>query len=177
MNEISNFDTSKTLKIISLIFAIFVLMACFILIGFVSYLSLSSYEAVEDQHNKIGEFFSGVKMNKKSKFYAIALLVRRTLFVILLISLSSLPSRALIAIVSVFQILYTGLIIYLRPFREVKCNIIEIMNEIYFFILLCSLSYLNTESDWNDAAISLYIWFLSSNTILAFIVIFGRFQE
>ena len=61
------------------------------------YLSLSSYEVKENEHNRIGEFFAGVKMQKKAKLYSSLLIARRTIFVIFLISLASVSSKTLIA--------------------------------------------------------------------------------
>ena len=96
MYEIYTLDTSSTPKILSLIFAFFVLFACFSLVGIVMYLSLSSYEVKEGQHNKIGEFYSGVRMKIKAKLYVTFLIIRRTLFVIVLICLASFPSKSMI---------------------------------------------------------------------------------
>ena len=63
--EIYNFDKSQSLKIASLVFAILAARFCLLLISIVSYLALSGYEVYSDAHNKIGEFFSGIKMQKK----------------------------------------------------------------------------------------------------------------
>ena len=98
MHEIYTLDTTNTPKIISLVFALFMLLACLALIGIVMYLSLSSYEVKADEHNKIGEFFSGVKMKRKAKLYVSLLIARRTIFVILLIGLSSISSNSMIFI-------------------------------------------------------------------------------
>ena len=96
MNEIYTLHTTSTPKILSLIFAFFVLFACFSLVGIVMYLSISSYEVKEGEHNKIGEFYSGVRMKIKAKLYVTFLIIRRTLFVIILICLASIPSKSMI---------------------------------------------------------------------------------
>ena len=101
MHEIYTMDTTDSLKIISFVFAWLVLLACLSLLGFVVYLSLSSYEAKDKEHNKIGEFFTGVKMQKKTKFYSSLLIFRRTIFVIFLIGLASISSKTLISILRV----------------------------------------------------------------------------
>ena len=76
----------------------FMLFACFSLIGILMYLSLSSYEVKEGEHNKIGEFYSGVRMKTKAKLYVTFLIIRRTLFVLILICLASIPSKSMICI-------------------------------------------------------------------------------
>ena len=176
IHEIYRYDSSQSLQILSISFAIFMLLGCIFLIIFIFYLSLSSYEVVEDNHNKLGEIFSGVKMQKKHKLYVVALLIRRALFVLLLVVLSSVSSQVLIGILVFIQVVYTVLISYIRPFSETKGNIIEIINEIYFLALLSSLIYLNSENDWNNIRTNIYSWFLTSNTIVIFFIIFGKIK-
>ena len=96
IHEIYTMDVIKTTKIISYIFAWFLLFGFLFIVGFITYLSLSSYEVSETEHNKIGELFSGVKMKKKAKFYVSLLVIRRTIFVFLLICLVSFSSRLVI---------------------------------------------------------------------------------
>ena len=98
MYEIYTLDTTNTPKILSFTFALLMMIACLALIGIVMYLSLSSYEVKEGEHNKIGELFSGVRMKKKAKLYVALLIIRRTIFVIILICLASIPSRSMIGI-------------------------------------------------------------------------------
>ena len=105
MNEIYTLDTTSTPKILSFIFALVILFVCLALVGIVMYLSLSSYEVKVEEHNKIGEFFSGVKMKTKAKLYVTFLIFRRTIFVILLISLASISSKIMIFI-SGLKIIY-----------------------------------------------------------------------
>ena len=172
--EVYSFNLSQNIRIMSFIFAILIWIACLALIAFVAYLSFSSYETVEAKHNKLEEFFSGIKMQKKHKLYVFALLVRRALFIVLLITSQLIPSRTILIVISLLQLGYLALISFIRPFKEIKCNIIEIMNEFYFLILLSSLIYLNTESNWNNFLANVYIFTLTSNTIATFLVIFGK---
>ena len=47
-------------------------------------------------------------------------------------------------------------VIILRPYKEIKSNIIEIINEIYYLIFLSSLIFLNEEKNWNSTKSSVY---------------------
>ena len=47
-------------------------------------------------------------------------------------------------------------VIIIRPYKEIKSNIIEIINETYFLIFLSSLFFLNKEKDWNSTKSSVY---------------------
>ena len=81
--EIYNFNISNLFNIISFCFAILILILCLSITGVVLYLSLSSYETSDEEHNKIGEFFIGIKMEKGYKIFIFALILRRTLLVTL----------------------------------------------------------------------------------------------
>ena len=132
--------------------------------------SLSSYKIIKDRHNKLGEIFNSIEMHK-SKLYVPVLLMRRAIFVTLLITLQSIQSWILISLLSVLEIWYLISIIILRPFEEKKNNIIEITNEIFFLVLLSSLIFINTENDWNSKLIDIYMWIIMSNTFTVFIII------
>ena len=137
-NEIFNFNIENLKRLISFIYAILVIGAYIFLFVLIQYLIFSSYRLNENQHNKLGEFFSGLKGDKKQRFYVTFLLLRRFAFILLIICLSSITSRAIIGILLAIQLVYMGCIMYLRPYKKFKENIIEILNEIYFtsFILI-----------------------------------------
>ena len=171
INEMYSFTILDSKRIISLLFSILVSWLCLCLIICVLSLSLSSYEVIKNKHNKVGEIFSGVKMVRKSKIYVSVLLIRRAIFAILLITLQFIQSWILVTMLGVLQIWYLIYIIILRPFEEKWNNIIEIVNEIFFSILLNSLIFLNTESAWSSTVTDIYMWLIMSNTITIFIVI------
>lgn len=72
------------------------------------------------------------------------------------------------------QLVYLAYGAYLRPYREAKANVIEVVNEVYFLLLLSSLIYLNTESEWTPTLTSIYLWVLSSNSMTVFMIIIGK---
>ena len=150
------------------------LFLCIALVLFVFWLSFSSYKIYEEKHSKLEEIFNGLKMQKSSKLYVSTLLIRRALFVVLLITLTSIQSWLLISILSLFQFWYLVYIIILRPFKSIKDNIIEISNELYFSILLSSLTFLNSETDWNSSITNIYMWVIGSNGFIIFFVITGK---
>ena len=135
-NEIFNYNVESHTRLISFIYAILVIGAYIFLFVLIQYLTFSSYRLNENQHNKLGEFFSGLKGDKKSRFYVTLLLLRRFAFILLIILLSSIPSRAIIGILLAIQLVYMGCIMHLRHYKETKGNIIEILNEIYFTLLI-----------------------------------------
>ena len=175
INEIYWFNTSQTLHIVSLVYAILTLTICLLFVIFALYLAWSSYKIIEKEHNKLGELFSGLKPERKFKLYSWVFMIKKIIFVSFLITLSIVSSRILIGILSTLQLVYLIYVSILRPFKETKWNIIEILNEIYFIWLFGSLTYLNSESNWNSTLISIYTWFIASNNMLIFIIIISKF--
>ena len=174
INEIYQFNTNGTLRIISLTFAIIVVYTYIFMFSLVFYLSFSSYKMIEKEHNKLGEFFAGLKLHKKFRLYILFLILRRTMFVVVLIVLVTFTSTTVIWILASLQLIYLTILLYLRPFEEVKGNLIEIINEIYILFLISPLIFLSTESKWVGPIQSIYIWTLSSNSMIVFLVIISK---
>ena len=142
INEINAFHVLNKQESISLTFAFVVIFIAILLIICSIFLALSSYEAIDKEHNMIGELFSGVKMQKMTKLYVSVLLIRRASYVVILLILTFIHSWILIWIMSIIQLWYIIYISIQRPFTEIKWNIIEILNELYFWTLLSSLFFL-----------------------------------
>ena len=172
--EIYQFNTSETLRVASIIFSFVVSAFLIALFSFMLYLSLSSYKLNEDSHSMLEEFFSGLKMEKKFRINSSISFGRRALYVVILIVFMSYSSKLLINALSVLQLIYIVYAIFLRSYVEIKCNIIDILNEIYFFFLLGSLVFWNTESNWNSIKISVYMWVLWSNSLIIFLIVISN---
>ena len=173
--EIYNLKLSNVFNFISFIFALLVLLFCLCYTWVVLYLSLSSYKMTEEGRNKIGEFFMGIKMEKKYKFFVTVLILRRTFFIVLIIYLMSISSRFLVVILSSIQLAYLLYVIFIRPYIQVKGNMIEIINEIYFLLLLSYLLFWNRESEWTPLLTSIYCYLITSNSIVNFIIIMSKY--
>ena len=174
INEIYNINISEPKNIISLVFAILTICACFGMIVWVFVLSLSSYEVSKETHSNLEEIYNGVDTKKKSKLYVSILLIRRAVFIALLITLASIHSWLMISILSVIQFWYLTYIVLIRPFESKKDNMIEIINETFFQILLGSLIFLNSKENWNSQLTNIYIWIMTSNSFAVFIIIFSK---
>ena len=124
--EIYSFNSSEPLRIVSLTYAIMIFILWIFILIFAFYLSISSYTVDEDKHKKLGEIFSRLKMQRKFKLYWAILILRRSVFVILLLVPTSIPSRLLIGVLVLLQLAYFSYICYLRPFKGAKLNIIEL---------------------------------------------------
>ena len=99
-NEIYQHETSNTNRSISLTFVILMIFAYVFIFIWIQFLIFSSYRINKAEYNKLEELFRGIKSNKKSRNYVSALLLRRSLFVVMLIFCVSINSKVLIAILS-----------------------------------------------------------------------------
>ena len=172
--EIYIFNTSQPFRVVSFAFAILILISWIFILALAINLSMSAYTVNEGKHNKLGEFFKGLKSPRKFKFYTWMLILRRTIFAVLLVTWISLSSRLLIGLLVLLQLVYLVYVCYLRPYRELKDNLTEIMNEAYFLLLLSSLVYLNEERYWSSTVTSIYMWGVCSNSMAALLISIGK---
>ena len=155
--EVSQFNTDGIYRIASTTYSMLVLGVCFPLIGCVGWLFVSSYQTFADKHNMLGEFFEGMKQNKKSKLYALLLILRRTLFVAILVCFDSMQHTVQVVVLLILQLFYLSSIIFIRPYEKVKDNIIEIINEVYFFWCLIWLNFFYLKDKWTQFATNSFI--------------------
>ena len=172
--EVYKFNTTHPLRIVSLVAAFAVLVAMLALLALTTYLAWSKYKVDESKHNKLEELFSGLKPNKSNRLYAALVLARRTIFVVLLITMVSVSSRLVIGVMTAQQICYLVWLCCLRPWAEVKSNLIEVINELYFSALLGSLLFMNTEAEWSSTTASIYMWTIASNSMVLFTIVLSK---
>ena len=177
MSEVYEFDTHDIFHIISTIFSIILLFYYWLFICITLYLSFSAYKISKETHNKLGEFFWGIKSLKVAKLFSVIVLIRKGLYVAFLIWLAHGSPKIVIGVISVIQLIYTIYLIYLRPFEEKKANLIEILNEVYFFALIFTLLFLSEEQNWSSLITSVYTWVLSSNSMIVLIIISSKLQS
>ena len=172
--EVNSFNASHLFRVISLGFAMLIIVTWIAISAFVFYLSASFYSVDESKHNKLGEFFNGLKMQRRFKLHAFMLMLRRIVFVTLLLTCGSVASRLLIGVLAFIQLIYLAYVCFMRPFWQIKNNLIEIVNDIYFLLLLSALIYFNVESYWSSTTTSIYMWSISSNTMTVFLITISK---
>ena len=174
ISEVHNFNTSQPQLVFSIFVAILIIIISVSLIWFTAYLSLSSYELDEDKHNKLGEFFNGLKSMKRYRLYCSILMTRRLIFIVLLTTFMFVSSQALIGILTAIQVPYIIYFVMFKAYEETKDNVIEIINELVFLVLLGSLIIFNSESDWSITVTYIYMTIIFLNTVINFIVIHSK---
>ena len=180
VSEIYHFNVSETKRIISLVISFISLIVwiiiIIIIILFVIIQNKDSEEESPDKRSKFAHLFNGVSPNKKSRLYIAILQIRRAIFVTLLITVGPISSILVISILVGLQTIYLLILIIIRPFELVKCNIIEIVNEMYFFIMLASLLKFNSVESWEGTPTTIYVWFISSNSISGLTIILSKLR-
>ena len=109
-----------------------------------------------DKRSKFAQLFNGVSSNKKSRLYVALLQLRRAIFITLLITVEPVSSIVVISILVGLQVIYLFLLMIIRPFELVKCNMIEILNEMYFLTILASLLKYNNITNWVGTPTTIY---------------------
>ena len=173
VSEIYHFNTSDSKCIISLVIAIIVLVLWILLIWAIAYLACFQQE-YENKRNKFAQFFNGVTKEKKFKIYIVFLFIRRFIFVVILITLVPKSSVITIYVLIILQIAYMCILIIKRPYAEVKSNIIEIINEVYFITMLISLLFYNSIDRWLGTPTTAYVWVMSSNNMISFTIVLSK---
>ena len=173
VSEIYHFNTFGYKRIISLVFANIVLILMILLIWIITFLVYFQKE-IEGKRNKFSQFFDGITNKTSSKIYIVFILIRRFVYVIILITVAPKSSLITIWIILILQLIFIILLIFKRPYSDMKSNIIEVINEIYFFVILISLLHFNSIDRWIGTPTTAYIWIISSNNIISFAIIMGN---
>ena len=130
--DITTFSYTGIYRIGSMLFAIFLLILYIGLIVVIIYCVFSKKTINSKYYDIISPLFSDLKEFKKYKLHQAVFLIRRFVYVILLVAFKSFSSRLIVLILSILQILYVIYMIIIRPYKEGVVNFIEISNEIFF---------------------------------------------
>ena len=160
INEVYSINVSGAKRIISSIIAFVLLIVWIIMIFAVTLLVFiwkdNSEEESLNKRIKYAHLFDGISPNKKSRLYIAILQIRRIIFVIFLITVGPVSSFIVICILVGLQVIYLLMLIIIKPYELVKCNIIEIVNEMYFFTMLASLLKFNSIESWEGTPTVIY---------------------
>ena len=169
-NEIITYDSSKSWRTVSLLLTIWLIFCFVAMIILIFSLSISFTGAPNDYHIAFEEFFRGIKGQIETRLYVFAQFMRKFYFVALLVIYPSVDISALISMLTTYQLIYLALLIYLHPFVEKKANVVEIMNEVIFSILLISKFFLKSQPDWSTGITNMYISVIVGNIIIIFVI-------
>ena len=160
ISEIYHFNLTGMKRLLSLVIAFISLFAWIAMIVavilFVFILNEDRSQESTDKRSKFAQLFNGVSSNKKSRLHVALLQLRRAIFITLLITVEPVSSIVVISILVGLQVIYLFLLMIIRPFELVKCNMIEILNEMYFLTILASLLKYNNITNWVGTPTTIY---------------------
>ena len=139
---------------------------CFIFVSIWQFLKSLKDNGLEKMYYFV-EFFSGIKGTKKARVYALIFLLRRTVLCWIVLLFQRLMSLTVLNSVFVFfQLWYLLFSWILKPFNDVKDNILEIMNEVFYTFLWSSLIYFQTKDKWSTVFENAYIGVMLFNNLI-----------
>ena len=162
--EISLFKTREIFQIASLCTAFLVLLLFLSGMIIVVCLTWKGTQA-NNSEGMFYEFFRGLKQQRRFKAYNATLILRLALIVAILVNVVPISSMIAIGVCIFMQVTYLVYVSILRPFTEVQCNLIKIINEVYFSVCISWLLYFNSESTWTNTPVNIYMWLIASNWI------------
>ena len=153
--ELHQSDTSNGIRTASFIFAIalFAFTYWYIILSII----VVRFKFDPKVHSVVDEFFVGIKHTKISKLYTSIQLLRKFFLIITLMFLSFTGYFIVVVVWGIIQLIFLVYIIIVRPFDSKRDMIIEIINEIFFFFILCWMIHYNTYERWSDSIVFVFV--------------------
>ena len=169
MLELSQFDSAKDHKIsYALAVLLFVSLLTFLLIP-IHYFKYKQDGTIKTKY--LSEIYDGFKDNTASKLFIFIFLLKRFLMACVIVFMRNVNIWARVILFALIQITVLIYSIIVRPFKKVKENLIEILNEVTFTLLCLVIVVCNDESRWFNDLDNILIFFLMSVGVLIGIII------
>ena len=134
VSEIYRLQVNDASSILSFIFWIIVLIILLLFTIFSLWLLLKKNQ--DDESNKYKEFFNGMKKKFCWRLFITIWMLRRLIFVLLFIILTPISPILTIQILSFIQLAYFIILLVIRPYTEIKDNLVEIINEVFLWVYI-----------------------------------------
>ena len=174
ISEVKRLEFNTKSKMLSFAISIILILIWLIFAIFSLIMSCRVNKMHDQQRDKFGELFVGLKQSKTARFYTVSWLIKKLIFVSLLLMLASTYLFYVMLTRWLIQISYIVYLVKVRPFEEIRNNFIEVINEIYFTVLLGSLYYLNSKEKWTTTYSNIYVWIIWSNNLLILVIAWGK---
>lgn len=162
----ADLDNSKQITSFSMSVVICALCGLFLMLGLLSFLAKSDKPTVFD------ELYRGLKTSKISSFYPLLCLLKRSLVIVLLVALESLSTRIKLVTMGCIQICHLTYMGIFRPYKHVKDNVIDLLNEAFMLAVLIVLATHQTVSSWDENTVNLIIYgSVANHTVVLLIVL------
>ena len=163
----------KNLKSTVMSYVILFFMLLFISLAFWQWLKSRTTENLERL-----KYFKLLVEDMKPKWiwraYWLLFLLRRTVFLAIIFFMGELEMIVKVILFVIIQIFYLGYIAILRPQGAFKENLIDFINEVFYFYFVGFMLYYNSEERWSDTVTDVYFWIMMSNNFILMFVIFSK---
>jgi cysteine-rich repeat protein len=178
LSEIYAFNIESTPHLVSLC------LACLVLLLLATFFLISArfwYERVTQLNYEsdtwFRELFSGLKKTKFGTSYNLLILLRRTYLISWIIWCRSMPLILYLIGATLLQLMHACLIAIIRPFEKVKDNIVEIVNEFLFTVLMGGIVYFHKKSIWSKSSISAYLYLMMFPGLFVFFISICKYPQ
>jgi cysteine-rich repeat protein len=174
VSEIYNLETKTPPHVISFWIAWITLIffSLFFLFGtYLWYQRLGNIEYIIN--SKFEELFSGLKKTNSGISFNLIILLRRGVMISWLIWFSWFPPIIHIISTSLLQFIHLSAVLTIRPFDNVKDNIVESINEGVFFMVLCGFTHFKDASKWSETSTNCYLYLMLFPGILISLISLG----
>ena len=130
------------------------------------------------------ELFSGFKSTHRSRLYMPLFIIRRFVFVMVIVPeiITTLIKVWMILIVQLGYIisitskicLFINTFIVLKPFEKSRYNIIDCINELFILTFIISQLFLKDRSSWNPNVIDGFIYMITWNWIIVLLLLLSK---
>ena len=178
ISEVYMFSNSNDARRVSLSIACLIITFC---AGFVCLAVWQYFKSLKDVDLEsmiyFTEFFSGIKATGKARVFSMFFLLRRIVFCWIVLLLHHTMSLTLLNSTFVLvQLCYLSFCVIVRPFSEVKDNILEIINEVFYLMLWSSLIYYRSVEQWSLTFEYIFILFIALSNMIFASISFGNFK-
>jgi len=176
VSEIRRFQVDSTERIVSTSIAAGMILFCIGVIIFSLYLVFRKFPGLERNSYKFSEFFTGLKLSKRSKFFITYQMTRKIIYVFVVIWSDCLFSIiTVIVIILIFELINTFIIVKVKPYKNNSDNLVELVNQMFFITYTASQFYLNSEEVWDELKSSIFIYVLMANNFIVSIIMISKF--
>ena len=154
-------------------YVILAFMLLFILLAFWQWCKAKTEEGLEKL-----KYFKLLVDDMKPKWicraYWLIFLLRRTAFLAIIFFTDELAMIGKVILFVVIQTFYLAYIAVLRPNAGFKENLIDFINEVFYFYFVGFMLYYNSEDRWSDTITDVYFWVMMSNNFVLMFVLFCK---
>ena len=126
------------------------------------WLPMKEDDQIESEKH-FSQLYDGLKPKFILRSYSFIMLLRRLIYICIVL-FSQIYIILTVLFLFLIQIAYLTTIIVLRPYKTIKNNAIDMINEIVYIVCIGLLFYYNKASHWNKTVESVFIYLFLGST-------------